>query len=64
MVAGSEAAMLQLAGCLERTSKHPIAAAIAGHAAAAGAELSLTVSSSEAVPGGAPACVPISTSLQ
>ncbi|KAK9829953.1 hypothetical protein WJX72_008845 [[Myrmecia] bisecta] len=48
---GEVNSMLQLAGCLERTSAHPVAAAIVGHAASLGLALDLDVSESEEVPG-------------
>ena len=48
----SEQDMLQLAACLESCSSHPLAAVIVGHAAAKHLPLDLTVSNSQAMPGG------------
>ncbi|KAK9812049.1 hypothetical protein WJX73_001132 [Symbiochloris irregularis] len=44
-------AMLQMAGTLERSSAHPVAAAIVGHAAGLGLDLSLAVVGSQEIAG-------------
>ena len=52
-VQGQDASwMLQVVAALERTSAHPVAAAIVGHAAALGLDLSLQVTDSHDAAGG------------
>ena len=48
---GDPAVMLEMAGCIERTSAHPVAAAIVGHAASLGLNLTHNVTDSQDVPG-------------
>jgi len=47
----AEADMLQLAGCVEQVSSHPLAVAIVGRAAASHVSLSLCVKSTQTVSG-------------
>ena len=48
---GDVTSMLQMAGALERSSAHPVAAAIVGHAAGSGLDLGLDVLHSQEIAG-------------